>query len=259
MNLKSMLTVMALLALSGQPKVYANEVPVIAAASDLSYALGKVAYRFTRDTGQKIRISYGSSGNLVRLIEQGAPFEMFMSADENYVFKLAEQGQTIDRGRIYALGRLVLFAVQDSALQHSLDLTTIPDLLASGSLSKFAIANPLHAPYGKAAREVLLSTNLWQSIETALVFGESASQATLFAISGSTQGAIIPHSLVLNPEISSKGSFRLIDTKLHSPLRQRMVLLSSASDTTHQFYRYMQTPAVREILKQYGFTTSHES
>ncbi|MCP4472635.1 MAG: molybdate ABC transporter substrate-binding protein [Gammaproteobacteria bacterium] len=254
MTRKPTLILVALFALLWQPHCFADDVPVIAAASDLSYALGKVVERFTRETGRKLRVSFGSSGNLMRMIEQGGPFEMFMSADENYVFRLAGQGQTVDRGRIYALGRLALFAPRGSALEPSLDLARLPDLLADGRVRKFAIANPLHAPYGKAAREALLKLNLWQDIENALVFGESASQATLFAASGSTQGAIIPHSLALNPGISAKGSFRLIDRNLHNPLRQRMVLLKNASDTARQFYDYMQTTTAQEILGKSGFT-----
>lgn len=255
---KSFLTIMTLMALLWNLASIANDAPVIAAASDLSYALARISEQFTRETGQQIRVSFGSSGNLKRLVEQGAPFEIFMSADENYVFQLAEQGHTVDRGQVYALGRLVLFAPQGSALAQSLNFTALPDLLAEGKVRKFAIANPRHAPYGKAAREALMNSHLWSEIESALVFGESASQATLFAVSGATQGAIIPHSLALNPSIAEQGSFRLIDKDLHSPLRQRMVLLKDASNTARQFYSYLQTDAVREIMQKFGFTVSGE-
>ncbi|MDH3380991.1 MAG: molybdate ABC transporter substrate-binding protein, partial [Gammaproteobacteria bacterium] len=117
----SLLTMMMLFACLGMSVSLAEDVPVVAAASDLSYALVKISDQFTRETGHKIRLSFGSSGNLKRLVEQGAPFEMYLSADEDYVFQLAEQGYTIDRGQIYALGRLVLFAPQSSALAESLD------------------------------------------------------------------------------------------------------------------------------------------
>ena len=236
----------------------ADEAPVIAAASDLSYVLIRVSEQFTKETGRKLRVSFGSSGNLKRLIEQGAPFEIFMSADENYVFQLAEQGHTVDQGQVYALGRLVLFAPQGSALTQSLNFAALPSLLAEGKVRKFAIANPRHAPYGKAARETLINSHLWETIESSLVFGESASQATLFAVSGATQGAIIPYSLALNPSIAEQGSSRLIDENLHSPLRQRMVLLKKAGDTARQFYNYLQTDAVREIMRKFGFTVSGE-
>lgn len=258
MGRKLFLTMMMLFAFLWQPASHAGDAPVIAAASDLSYALVKVSDQFTNETGQKIRISFGSSGNLKRLIEQGAPFELFMSADENYVFQLAEQGHTVDRGQIYALGRLALFAPHDSAFAQRLNFATLPALLADGKVRKFAIANPRHAPYGRAAREALINAKLWKDIQSSLVFGESASQTTLFAASGSTQGAIIPHSLALNPSISEKGAFRLIDQNLHDPLRQRMVLLKDASGTAQQFYDYLQTAAAREIMRKYGFTVSGE-
>jgi len=236
----------------------ANSMPVIAAASDLSYALVKVSNQFTNETGQRVRISFGSSGNLKRLIEQGAPFELFMSADEDYVFQLAKQGLTADQGQVYALGRLALFAPNNSTLAKHLSFAALPGLLTEGEVRKFAIANPRHAPYGRAAREALINLKLWQQIEPSLVFGENASQTTLFAASGSTQGAIIPHSLALTPSVSEKGAFHLIDENLHNPLRQRMVLLKDASETAQQFYVYLQTAAAREIMREYGFTVSGE-
>ncbi len=255
---KSFLTMMMLVAFLLSSGGFADDAPVIAAASDLSYVLARISEQFTRQTGQKIRLSFGSSGNLKRLVEQGAPFEIFMSADENYVFQLAEQGHTVDRGETYALGRLVLFAPLGSALEQSLNFAALSDLLAEGKVRKFAIANPRHAPYGRAAREALTNSHLWDEIENSLVFGESASQATLFAVSGATQGAIIPHSLALNPSIAEQGSFRLIDENLHSPLRQRMVLLRDASGTARQFYNYLKTDAVRQTMQKFGFTVAGE-
>ncbi len=255
---RSFLTITVLLTFLWSLVSFAENAPVIAAASDLSYVLVKLSDRFTRETGRKLRVSFGSSGNLKRLIEQGAPFELFMSADENYVFQLADQGHAIDRGQVYALGRLALFAPRGSALAESLDIAALPHLLAEGKVRKFAIANPRHAPYGRAAREARFNLQLWEEIESTLVFGESASQATIFAVSGATQGAIIPHSLALNPSISDKGTFRLIDNNLHSPLRQRMVLLKDAGGTARQFYDYLQTDAIRETMHKFGFTVSGE-
>lgn len=258
MGRKFSLTLIMLFACLWQPAIYASDAPVIAAASDLSYALSKVSSQFTSETGHKIRISFGSSGNLKRQIEQGAPFELFMSADENYVRQLAEQGHTLDQGTIYALGRLVLFAPNTSALAKKLYFSALPELLTDGEIRKFAIANPRHAPYGRAAREALQNVNLWQQIKGSLVLGESASQTTLFAASGAAQGAIIPHALALNPSVSEKGAYRLIDHSLHKPLRQRMVLLKTAGTTAKQFYQYLQTSAAREIMSEYGFTVSGE-
>lgn len=253
-----LLTALMLASLIGGRAGYANDIPVVAAASDLSYVLDKVVDRFTRETGLRLKLSFGSSGNLKRLIEQGAPFELFMSADEDYVFQLSAQGLAVDSGRVYALGRLVLFAPRDSALADAPGLETLAELIDAGEVSKFAIANPRHAPYGRAAREALMKANLWEKIEPVLVFGENASQATLFAASGSTQGAIIPHSLALNPAVAARGSFRLLDDSLHRPLRQRMVLLERAGATARRFYAYLQTPAVRDLLHTYGFSAANE-
>lgn len=252
------LVILILFTVLWQPTVYANDAPVIAAASDLTYALNKVSSQFSNETGHKIRISFGSSGNLKRQIEQGAPFELFMSADENYVLHLAEKGYTQDKGLIYASGRLALFAPHGSPLAEHLEMSNLADLVAGKKVRKFAIANPNHAPYGRAAREALENLNLWKDIEGTMVFGESASQATLFAASGATQGAIIPHALALNPAISKKGNFRLIEQDLHAPLRQRMVLLKDAGETAQQFYAYLQSAPAREILREYGFTVSGE-
>lgn len=251
-----LLMLMTLFTLLWQPAAHASDAPIIAAASDLTYALNKLSNQFTQETGHKIRISFGSSGNLKRQIEQGAPFELFLSADENYVLQLAEKGYTHDQGVIYASGRLAVFAPYGSPLAEHLDFAKLPALVAEGKVRKFAIANPSHAPYGRAAKEALQKLNLWRPIEPVLVFGENASQATLFAASGATQGAIIPHALVLNPAISDKGNFRLIDQNLHNPLHQRMVLLKNAGNTVQQFYDYLQTVETRETLSEYGFTVS---
>lgn len=258
MGRKLFLLSMALFALLGRSMGHAGDIPVIAAASDLTYALNKVSEQFTEQTGQRVRLSFGSSGNLKRLIEQGAPFEVFMSADEHYVLQLAETGHTRDQGRIYASGRLALFAPLTSPLANQLSFERLSDLAAKGSIRKFSIANPSHAPYGRAAREVLINVKLWDDLEKILVFGESASQATLFAVSGATQGAIIPHSLVLNPIVAEKGRYRLIDQSLHAPLRQRMVLLKGAGSTAEQFYNHLQSTAAQAILREYGFTVSGE-
>ena len=163
----------------------AAEVPAIAAAADLKFALAEVAARFSAETGQKVRISFGSSGTFMTQIEQGAPFEIFLSADENFVFRLANRGLTEDRGRLYAVGQIVLFAPLGSSLAVDAELRGLKSALAAGSLRRFAIANPEHAPYGRAARAALQSAGLWAEVAPCLVFGENAAHAMQFAASGS--------------------------------------------------------------------------
>lgn len=233
----------------------AADVPVVAAAADLKFALAEVAQRFTRDTGRKVRLSFGSSGNFTQQIEQGAPFELFLSADEQFIFRLADRKLTVDRGVLYATGRLVLFAPEGSTLSPDSALTDLKAALGDGRLRRFAIANPDHAPYGRAARAVLRHADLWTAIESRLVFGENAAQAMQFAASGSSQGGIVPLSLSTAPEVARLGHFAPIPPEWHAdePLRQRMVLLRGAGATARAFQDYLQQTVARGILSRNGF------
>lgn len=240
--------------------VQAVDVPPIAAAADLKFALPEVAERFKQESGRSVKLSFGSSGNFTHQIEQGAPFELFLSADENFVFQLAEKGFIQDRGMLYAIGRVVLFAPHGSALKVDTELKDLKAALSEGRIKHFAIANPDHAPYGRAARAVLHHVGLWPAIEPRLVLGENASQAMQFAASGASQGGIVPLSLSRAEEIAKLGRFALIPAAWHAeePLRQRMVLTKSAGDTARAFYDYIQKPASRAILIRYGFVLPGE-
>jgi molybdate transport system substrate-binding protein len=225
----------------------------VAAASDLKFALDEILARFERDSGVRVRAVYGSSGQFARQIEQGAPFDVFLSADEAFVFRLADRGLTRDRGVLYAIGRIVLFVPAGSTLEPVADLSGLRRALAQGSPTRFAIANPEHAPYGRAAEEALRHAGLWTQLQGKLVLGENVSQAAQFAASGNASGGIIAYSLALAPTIRDRGQFALIDASWHRPLRQRMVLLRDASSDAAQFYAFLQQPAARQILARYGF------
>ncbi|MCV2370717.1 molybdate ABC transporter substrate-binding protein [Roseateles oligotrophus] len=243
-----------LLALFGGAGAQTNqEAPAIAAASDLKFALDEAARAFKQQTGLGLRLSYGSSGNFYAQIAQGAPFQLFLSADEGLVFKLAEQGLTLDRGQLYGLGRLVLFAPSDSKLKPDAELADLRLALNDGRLRKLAIANPEHAPYGRAAKQALQSAGLWAALAPKLVLGENVSQAAQFAVSGSTQGGLFAYSLALAPQFAQAGRYVLIPEALHEPLRQRMVLTQKAGPAARQFYAYLQAPAGRAILQRHGF------
>jgi molybdate transport system substrate-binding protein len=236
----------------------ASSAPLVAAASDLQFALDEIRSRFQRDTGITVRVTYGSSGNLARQIEQGAPFELFLSADEAFVDALAGRGLTRDRGELYAVGRIVLFAPHGSPLKADADFAGLRQALERGRIQRFAIANPEHAPYGRAAQEALQRQGLWAQIEPKLVLGENVSQAAQFASSGSAQGGIFAYSLALAPELAARGNYVLIPADRHAPLRQRMVLLRNAGDTAKVFYAFVQTPAARAIFRKYGFVLPGE-
>ena len=235
-----------------------NLVPTVAAASDLKFALEEVAARFERETGNKLRLVFGSSGNFKTQILQGAPFHLFMSADENFVYELADAGKTMDRGRAYGVGRIGIMVPPGSPLKADGELKDLAAAIKDGRLQKFAIANPEHAPYGARAKEALQHAGLWNAIQGKLVLGENISQTAQFATSGSTQGGVIALSLALAPAVAKLGSFQLIPESWHQPLKQRMVLIKDAPNAARAFYDYLSTPGAQEIMVRYGFTMPKE-
>ena len=226
--------------------------PTVAAASDLKFAIEEVAARFEKETGHRLRLVFGSSGNFKTQILQGAPFHLFMSADEGFVYELADAGKTLDRGRAYAVGRIGIIVPRGSPLTADGELKDLAAALKDGRLQKFAIANPDHAPYGARAKEALQHAGLWNSLQGKLVLGENISQAAQFATSGSTQGGIIAQSLALAPSVAKLGTFQLIPASWHQPLKQRMVLMRDAPPGARVFYDYLATPAAQEIMVRYG-------
>lgn len=232
--------------------------PLIAGASDLQFALAEIAQAFRATTGQEVRLSLGSSGNITRQIEQGSPVELFLSADEAFVFRLAEGGHTRDRGTLYGIGRIVLFTPPGSPIAPSGGMEAVRAALAAGQITRFAIANPEHAPYGRAAQEALRAAGLWEGMSPRLVLGENVSQAAQFAIAGGSQGGIVAYSLVLAPALQGRGTYTLLPETLHEPLRQRMVLTRRAGPVAIAFHDFMQQPAAREIMRRYGFALPGE-
>ena len=229
----------------------------VAAASDLKFALTALCQNFTQATGQAVDLQFGSSGNLARQITQGLPLDIFMSADENLVFSLFEAGLTPDKGALYGTGRIALILPKNSALQLPKSESEARSGLANQlqTIRKFAIANPEHAPYGRAAKEALQNLGLWEPLQAKLVLGDNISQATQFVTSGAAQAGITALSLALAPEVSSQsGGYWLLPANLHTPLKQRMVLLKSAQPSAKALFDYLQTPAAKDVLAKYGFS-----
>jgi molybdate transport system substrate-binding protein len=253
------LLVHMVLGLCGTPPARAQDVPVVAAAADLQFALAEAAQAFTKETKRAVTLAFGSSGNFFRQIQQGGPFQMFLSADEQFVLDLAAKGLTEGDGALYAVGRMVIIAPHGSPLKVDSELVDLKAALADGRLKKFAIANPEHAPYGRRGEEALRHIGVWEEIKDRLVFGENVAQAAQFATSGATQGGIIAYSLVLSPNVSKLGRFALIPEQWHQPLNQRMVLLKGAGATARSFYEFMRGPSARVIMRRYGFVLPGES
>src|SRR5262245_24164901 len=252
MSRRSMLAVFVMCVV-GLQDLAAQRPPTIAAAAKLNVSLTEIARQFERDRGARIDIVFGASGTLTRQIRDGAPFEMFLAADEEFPNQLTAAGLTRDAGVVYAVGRLVLFAPTDSPSVVDEHLDGLSRLLKAGGVTRFAIANPDVAPYGRAAEAALRKRGLWDAIRSRLVLGDSIAQAAQFSTTGNAVGGLIAYSLVKEPALTDKGKYALIPQTDHPPLRQRMVLLKRATPVVEEFYAYMRAAAARAVLVKNGY------
>ena len=233
-------------------RLVAQRPPTIAAAANLNFALREVADQFARTERNRVELVFGASGTLTRQIQDGAPFEMFLAADEEFPNQLTKAGLTRDAGEIYAVGRLALFAPRGSPLQVDERLDGLARLMKGGGITRFAIANPEVAPYGRAAEAVLRKHGLWDGIRPRLVLGDTIAQAAQFATTGNAVGGLVAYSLVL-AELKDRGTHAVIPAADYPPLRQRMVLLKKAGPVVERFYRYVREADARAILEKHGF------
>lgn len=228
----------------------------IAAASDLKFAMDEIATSFRKTSpSDTIEVVYGSSGKFHTQIQQGAPYDLFFSADIAFPRELSKAGLAASEVKPYAVGRIVLWS---STLDASrMNLASLLD----AKITRIAIANPKHAPYGKRAEEALRASGVWDKIEPKLVYGENISHTAQFVQTGSAQVGILALSLVLNPELSSKGGYWLIPDSLHNPLEQGFVITKRAAGNAlaKRFATFMEGPAARAVRTKYGFVLPGET
>lgn len=226
----------------------------IAAAADLSSALKDIGDGFEKSTGVHLRLSFGASGALTQQIENGAPFDLFFSADMGYPQQLIKDNQA-DGASLYeyAVGKLVLWVPADSPLD--VEHKGIQVLL-DPSVKKISIANPQHAPYGRAAVEALKHAGLYDRLSDRFVIGENVSQAAQFVESGNTQAGFVALAHAAAPSMQGKGKYWIVPTDYYAPLAQGMVILSHSSHKkeAEQFVEYFKTKPVADTLQKYGFT-----
>lgn len=248
---RGLLAAVALALPAGRARAEAG--PLVAAAADLAFALEEIAGLFRAADGGPVRLVFGSSGNFARQIRQGAPFELFLSADEEFVLELARDGFTRDAGVPYAVGRIVLLVPHGSPLAADGTLADLARALGEGRLERFAIANPEHAPYGRRAEEALRHRGLWEAIRPKLVLGENVGQAAQFVTSGNAQGGIVAWSLAVAPQVAARTAHALIPEAWHAPLRQRMALTRRAGPVAERFFAFLQGRAAGAVFARAGF------
>jgi molybdate transport system substrate-binding protein len=223
----------------------------VAAAADLRFAMDEIIALFEKShPGDRIEVNYGSSGKFYAQIRNGAPFDLFFSADSELPEKLVQEGLAIPEVEPYALGHIVLWRPGSDARPPT--LANLPRV----ENRRIAIANPKHAPYGMRAVEALKAAQVWDAVESRLVFGENIAQTAQFVQTGNADIGIIALSLALAPAFAGKGSYTPIPADLHQPLRQGFVILKygEGKALAKAFATFFGNPDVRQIMSRYGFS-----
>ncbi|HEX8814151.1 MAG TPA: molybdate ABC transporter substrate-binding protein [Terriglobales bacterium] len=224
----------------------------VAAAADLQFAMQEIATRFQHQTGKSVKVTYGSSGNFFQQLQNGAPFDLFFSANLDYAQKLEAAGLT-DPGSLYqyARGKIVLWVPNDSKV----DLSAGLQALLNPAIKKIAVANPQHAPYGQAAVSAMQKENIYDKVKDKLVLGENISQTASFVMSGSADAGIVALSLALSPNMKDKGRYAEIPPSDYPPIEQACVIMKSSKNqaAARQFLEFVKTTAVSGVFKSYGF------
>ena len=224
----------------------------VAAAADLQFAMQDVAARFQKQTGKTVKLIYGSSGNFSQQIQNGAPFDMFFSANQDYPKQLEAAGLT-EPGSYYRYGqgKIVIWVPQDSKLNLNSGLKVLGD----ASVKKIAVANPEHAPYGQAAVAAMKRAGVYEQAKAKLVLGENISQAASFVVSGAADAGIVALSLALSPNMKGKGRYAEIATSDYPAIEQACVILrtSKNKESAKEFLSFVKSQEVAEVLRQYGF------
>ena len=227
----------------------------VAAAADLRFAFNELVLLFQKSNPtHQLELVMGSSGKFMQQIENGAPFDIFFSADVSYPKKLVASGKAISPVTTYAFGRIVLWSAKLDATQLTLKDLDKPEF------RKIAIASPDHAPYGARAKEALEHTDMWPKVQSKLVFGENISHTAQLIDKQAAEIGIVALSLAVNPALKSKGGYTLIPADFHQPLEQAYVVTTYGQNNAaaHAFAQFMTTTQARQVMTRYGFVLPGE-
>ena len=241
-------------ALTGPTRARAAETVSIAAAADLTYCLDELNTAFkTAHPDADLKVSAGSSGNFTTQIKNGAPFEVFLSADMSFPRELVKAGLADESTlTLYAVGRIVLW----TAHSETVDVTQGFALLRKpGAVKKLAVANPDHAPYGRAAKEALQHEKLWDEVQSRIVLGENIAQTAQFVETGNADAGFVALSLVLSPKLSKVGKWWEVPADTYNRLEQGAVLTKQGAGNplARAYIEFLRSDEARAIFDRYGF------
>jgi molybdate transport system substrate-binding protein len=256
MNFRRLVLVVAIF-LGLSVRLCAAQEITIAAAADLQFVMQEVGVRFKSETEKSVKLIYGSSGNFAEQLQNGAPFDMFFSANLDYPKQLEAAGLT-EPGTFYqyAIGKIVVWVPNDSKLDVSSGLKA----LLNPSIKKIAIANPQHAPYGKAAVAAMQKEKIYEQVKDKFVLGENISQTASFVASGSADVGIVALSLALSPNMKDKGRYAEVPAADYPPIEQACVIMGSSKNKSiaQQFLKFIQSLPIRELFQKYGFALPNQ-
>ena len=241
-------------ALAASPAARAAEAVTIAAAADLAYCLEDINAAFKKaHPGADLKVSSGSSGNFTAQIKSGAPFEVFLSADVSFPKDLVKAGLADEKTLFtYAFGKIVLWTLHPEAVDVTKGLAVLakPEVV-----KKLAVANPDHAPYGRAAKEALQHDKLWDALQPRIVLGDNIAATAQFVSSGNADAGIVALSLVTSPKLANVGKWSEIPAEDYAPLEQGAVLTKTGvgNPTAKAYMDFLRTPEARAIFDRYGF------
>jgi molybdate transport system substrate-binding protein len=233
-------------------KSFAQKTVTVAVAANARFAMKEIEKNFEKETGIHLELIINSSGKITAQVKEGAPFDIFLSADMQFPNALYKEGFTITQPEVYAYGSLVLWSMS------KLEKGDIKNLLLSDEFDKIAIANPKMAPYGEAAIEVMNYYKIYKVVEPRIVNGESISQVNQYVLSGAAGLGFTAKSVVLSPEMKDKGYWIEIDTTSYSPIAQGVVLLKKSKEQNYkeaeQFYKYLFSEKAKSVFIKYGYS-----
>jgi molybdate transport system substrate-binding protein len=225
---------------------------VVAAASDLQAVFPELRSRFERETGIGVRVSFGSSGNFFAQIQNGAPYDLFLSADVDYPRRLGDSGHAEEESLyLYATGKLVLWTRKDSGIDIQRGLAVLND----ARVRRIAIANPEYAPYGRAAVAALRSEQLYEALREKIVMGENLAQTAQLADSGNADVAVLGSAIAISPTLGASGTYVEIPAATYAPIEQAAIVVSASrnKDAARRFLEYIKSPDAKVLFEKYGF------
>ena len=244
--------IIAVLLIACAPSLWAQPV-TIAVAANMKDAFAEINSAFRATGKPELRVVFGSSGNFTAQIMNGAPYSLFIAADEHFPLELYKNGKAIDEGAIYAIGKLAIIAKKPLNLSFAASKADIASAITKAN--KVAIAKPELAPYGKAAMQYLKSEGLWDLAKDKLIYADNIGVATMYVASGAADIGFTALSLAMSPEVMKSTSYSTLNHSLYEPIKQRMVLMKNAPTEAVELYRFMQSPQAKSILNKYGYIT----